>query len=300
MEKNHQMKSQIRKTLITAAAICSLLNPTAHACTGIRLIAEDGTVIHARTMEFAIDIHSDVIMVPRGYARTGTTPDGKEGLKWKAKYASVGANGVGLPVLFDGLNEKGLAAGTFYFPTSAGYMTYTAADAGKTIAQWEVGSWILENFASVEEVKANIGNIVVPAVVFGGWGFAPEAHYIVHDAAGKSIVIEYVGGKLNVYDNPLGVITNSPSSGCQRIRPPVVQFWQSRHFLSHNIAQSCTSKNRTCECYDVRAGTPRSLRSGALPCPDFRLDAWRHYLRKSAPSRKVARDTSGKIINCVH
>ncbi len=204
------MKNQIRKTLITAAAICSLLTNSARACTGIRLIAEDGTVIHARTMEFAIDIHSDVLMVPRGYARTGTTPDGKEGLKWKAKYASVGLNGVGLPVLFDGLNEKGLAAGTFYFPTSAGYMPYTAADADKTIAQWEVGSWILENFASVEEVKANIGNIIVPAVVFGGWGFAPEAHYIVHDASGKTIVIEYVGGKLNVHDNPLGVFTNSP------------------------------------------------------------------------------------------
>ena len=196
---------------VVAVAISLLLGNAAQACTGIRLIAEDGTVVHARTMEFAIDIHSDVIMVPRGYTRVGTTPDGKEGLKWKAKYASVGTNGVGLPVLFDGLNEKGLAAGTFYFPTSAGYMPYSAADAGKTIAQWEVGSWILENFASVEEVKANIGNIVVPAVVFGGWGFAPEAHYIVHDASGKSIVIEYVGGKLNVYDNPLGVITNSPT-----------------------------------------------------------------------------------------
>src|SRR5436190_6968893 len=207
----YQMKYEIRDILIIAAVICSLLGNEAHPCTGIRLIAEDGTVVHARTMEFAIDIHSDVIMVPRGYARVGTTPDGKEGLKWKAKYASVGANGVGLPVLFDGLNEKGLAAGTFYFPTSAGYMPYVAADAGKTIAQWEVGSWILENFASVEEVKANIGNIVVPAVVFGGWGFAPEAHYIVHDASGKSIVIEYVSGKLNVHDNPLGVITNSPT-----------------------------------------------------------------------------------------
>src|SRR5213595_428846 len=205
------MKNPISKTLVTAAAICSLLAPTVQACTGIRLIAEYGTVVHARTMEFAIDLHSDVMMVPRDFARTGTTPDGKEGLKWKAKYASVGANGVGFPLLFDGVNEKGLAAGTFYFPTSAGYMPYTAADAGKTIAQWEVGSWILENFASVEEVKANIGNIVVPAVVFGGWGFAPEAHYIVHDASGKSIVIEYVGGKLNVHDNPLGVITNSPT-----------------------------------------------------------------------------------------
>ena len=205
------MKNQMRKTIIVAAAFCSLLAPTVQACTGIRLIAEDGTVVHARTMEFAIDIHSDVMMIPRGYARTGSTPDGKEGLKWKAKYASVGLNGVGMPVLFDAVNEKGLAAGTFYFPTSAGYMPYTAADAGKTIAQWEVGSWILENFASVEEVKTNIGNIVVPAVVFGGWGFAPEAHYIVHDASGKSIVIEYVRGKLNIHDNPLGVLTNSPT-----------------------------------------------------------------------------------------
>jgi Linear amide C-N hydrolases, choloylglycine hydrolase family len=86
-------------------------------------------------------------------------------------------------------------------------MPYAAADAGKTIAQWELGSWILENFASVAEVKANIGNIVVASTVFEGWGFAPEAHYIVHDASGKSIVIEYVGGKLNVYDNPLGVFS---------------------------------------------------------------------------------------------
>ena len=67
----------------------------AQACTGITLTAEDGAVVHARTMEFAIDIHSDVMMVPRGYARTGTTPDGKDGMKWKAKYASVGLDGGG-------------------------------------------------------------------------------------------------------------------------------------------------------------------------------------------------------------
>jgi choloylglycine hydrolase len=195
---------------VCALLLSTIMQPT-QACTGIRLVAKDGTVVYARTLEFGIDLQSEVLMVPRGYARTGTTPDGKEGLKWKAKYASVGLNGAGLPILFDGLNERGLAAGMFYFPTSAGYMPYTAADAGKTIAQWEVASWILETFASVEEVKANIGNLVVPAVVFSGWGFAPEAHYIVHDASGKSIVIEYVGGKLNVHDNVLGVITNSPT-----------------------------------------------------------------------------------------
>ena len=193
-----------------ALLLASALTPV-QACTGIFLSAADGTVVHARTMEFGLDLQSDVLVIPRGYARTGTTPDGQPGLKWTAKYASVGANGAGLPVLFDGLNEKGLAAGMFYFPTSAGYMPYAASDAGKTISQWEAGSWILENFASVDEVKAAIGGIVVPSVVFKDWGFAPEAHYVVHDAGGKTIVIEYVGGKLTVSDDPLGVITNSPA-----------------------------------------------------------------------------------------
>ena len=75
----------------------------------------------------------------------------------------------------------------------------------------EVGSYILENFASVDEVRANIGNVVVPSVVFSGWGFAPEAHYIVHDPTGKSVVIEYVDGKLNIHDAPLG--DHRPSIG---------------------------------------------------------------------------------------
>ena len=117
--------------------------------------------------------------MPRGYARTGTTPDGKPGIKWKAKYASVGPTASGLPFLFDGVNEKGLAAGMFYFPDLRRLHALHAGRRRQDHAAWELGSWILENFASVDEVKANIGNVVVPAVVFSGWGFAPEAHYIV-------------------------------------------------------------------------------------------------------------------------
>ncbi len=207
--------SRIARKVLSVFAGCALLLTigfqSVQACTGIRLVAADGTVVYARTLEFAVDIHSDVITVPRGYARIGSTPDGKEGLKWKAKYASVGANGLGMPLIFDGLNEKGLAIGLFYFPTTAGFMRYNAGDARKTIAPWEMGSWILDNFASVEEVKANASKIVVAEVVFKDWGFVPPVHFVVHDASGKSIVIEYVGGMLNVHENPLGVMTNSPT-----------------------------------------------------------------------------------------
>src|SRR4051812_30151070 len=108
---------------LLAASIAS----TAQACTGLQLTAADGSVIRARTMEFAVDIHSSIIVVPRGFARTGTAPDGP-GKAWKAKYASLGANALGLPVLVDGLNEKGLGIGLFYFPNYAGYMPYQPAD----------------------------------------------------------------------------------------------------------------------------------------------------------------------------
>ena len=201
------------RAIYLAVLGCSLFfGKPAPACTGIRLRAEDGTVVYARTMEFAIVMDSDVIMVPRGYARTGDTPEGENGLKWTTKYASVGVNNGGdNPFLVDGLNEKGLAVGLLYFPGSVGYMKYNAAEASKTVAPWEVGSWILENFATVEEVKQKIGSIIVPAVVVKQMDFVPPLHYVVHDASGKSIAIEYVEGKLHVHDDVLGVLTNSPS-----------------------------------------------------------------------------------------
>lgn len=187
-------------------------------CTGIRLIAADQTVVHARTMEFAADIWSDVIVVPKGYKRVGSTPAiGKElplpGKKWTSKYASVGMSALGLPVIIDGLNEVGLAVGLFYFPGFAEYMPYELSDAENTVAPWELCSWILDNFETVDQVKNEITKIVVPGSLLSMFNpdTPPPVHFVVHDASRQSIVIEYVGGKLNVHDNPLGVMANSPT-----------------------------------------------------------------------------------------
>jgi choloylglycine hydrolase len=51
------IKNRIFRKLAATVCACALLVSSAvqpvQACTGIRLIAEDGTVVHARTMEFA-------------------------------------------------------------------------------------------------------------------------------------------------------------------------------------------------------------------------------------------------------
>jgi choloylglycine hydrolase len=205
------LKSLAVTALLIGSLLLGLLVAAANACTGIRLTAADGTVVQARTLEFGVDVESSVIVVPRGYERTGTTPDGKPGIKWSSKYACVGASGLGLPIMLDGVNEKGLSAGLFYFPGTAGYMPYTTAAADQTLAPWELGSWILENCATTDEAKSAVTKLVVPEVVLKAWGFCPGAHYVVVDASGAAIVIEYVDGQLHVYDDPLGVITNNPT-----------------------------------------------------------------------------------------
>lgn len=200
----------MRSTVTAISLPMASVAPVANDCTGVRLSARDGSVIHARTLEFGIDIQSNVLIVPRGFARTASEPDGKPGMQWTSKYAVVVANGAGVPFIFDGHDEKGLAVGTFYFPGAPQYMQYTAVDAGHSLASWELGSWLLENFASVDEVRADIDKVRVPAVEFAAWKMVPSVHHVVHDASGKSMTLEYLGGKLGVFDNRLGVLANSP------------------------------------------------------------------------------------------
>jgi choloylglycine hydrolase len=116
-----------------------------------------------------------------------------------------------MTILLDGLNEKGLTCGLFYFPGYAGYQQVSESDASRTIAPWELSTWILSQFATVDEVREKLAEIRVAPVALPAWGFVPPAHYIVHDASGNCLVIEYVHGKLNLFDNPIGVFTNSPT-----------------------------------------------------------------------------------------
>ena len=173
----------------------------------------DGTIVHGRTVEFGIPLAIDFAIVPRGYAFTGMTPLG-EGKKWTAKYGALGAIVFGNLAIMDGLNEKGLAAGTFFFPTMAEYTETTAANQAKSMSSIDFSNWILTQFASVDEVRAAIegGEAVVAPTLLPGW--PPQVqpfHWIVYDKSGKSLVIEPIEGKLVLSDNPIGVFTNSPS-----------------------------------------------------------------------------------------
>ncbi|MFO0917633.1 MAG: choloylglycine hydrolase family protein [Planctomycetaceae bacterium] len=187
------------------------MSANSSACTGITIKPKDGSVVFARTLEFAADLKSNVIVVPRGRESVGTAPGNQPGLRWKNKYAAVGANAFGLPVIIDGLNDQGLHVGLFYFPGFAKYQQVTAQDSGKALAPWELGSYLLGTCRDINEATAAAKGVLVGEVVQPDMGIVPPAHYIVTDAGGNSVVLEYVEGKLLIHANPFGVMSNAPT-----------------------------------------------------------------------------------------
>jgi choloylglycine hydrolase len=200
-------------TKITSAALAFAvaMAPVAQACTGIRLTAKDGGVVAARTLEFGIDPKSEAMVFPAGTAITGTLPDGGKGISYVTKYGVVGANGFGQPVILDGINEAGLYVGLFYFPGYASYGDVTKDNAPRAMGPHEYGLWLLGNFANVDEVAANFDKVVLGPVMVDALKEVPPVHFVIHDRAGKSIVIEPVDKVLKLHQNPLGVMTNSPT-----------------------------------------------------------------------------------------
>ncbi len=202
--------SQVTATL-AISALFILVSATASACTGITIKPKDGSVIFARTLEFAADIKSNIIIVPRGQEYIGTAPGDKLGIRWKTKYGIVGANAFGMPVTVDGVNEKGLSVGLFYFPGFPKYQDVKNEDVGRALAPWELGLFLLGSCSDVREAVAATKSVLVGEAVQKDMGFVPPVHYIVTDASGSSVVLEYIGGELKVHVNSLGVLTNSPS-----------------------------------------------------------------------------------------
>ena len=212
-QQEHQPEEITMRTrkILAIAAIIAFASSTALACTGITIKPKDGSIIFARTLEFAADLKSNVIVVPRGTEYVGTAPGNKPGLRWKTKYGTVGANAFDLPVVVDGLNEKGLQVGLFYFPGFAKYQEVKVDDLGKALAPWEIGSYLLGTCSDVKEAVAAAKSVLVGEVLLKDMGFVPPVHLIVTDASGKSVVFEYVGGELKIHDNPFGVMSNSPT-----------------------------------------------------------------------------------------
>ncbi|MBL8907637.1 MAG: choloylglycine hydrolase family protein [Rhizobiales bacterium] len=199
---------------LLASLLLSIGAAPARACTAMVFKAQDGTGIYARTMEWgAFDLKSDMVLVPRATAFESALGDGKTGMAWKNAFGFVGINAAGLPYATDGMNEAGLAVGALFFPGFAEFQEPRADQQSVTVSSVDLVNYLLSNFKTVGEVREALPNIRVVRneEIEKQFGTPVPLHHIVTDAAGGSIVIEYTQSGLSIYDNRVGVMTNSPT-----------------------------------------------------------------------------------------
>lgn len=199
------MKTQLSTLLLATCGLASQV--PADACTGITLKSKDGATVAARTIEWAESVMNCMyVIVPKHQELQSLTPTGMDGVKFKSKYGFVGLAVEQKEFMVEGLNEKGLSAGLFYFPNYGKYQPYDATQKDKCLADFQVVSYVLSQCESVDEVKE-----ILPKVrVINIDPRSSTVHWRFTEASGRQIVLEIVNEVMHFYENPLGVLTNSP------------------------------------------------------------------------------------------
>jgi len=183
------------------------------ACTALLFRDAGGGAYAGRTMELTMELPYVVASFPKGHEFTSSV-DGHEPLKFQSKYAVFG---IAVPnetiadlKIVEGINEQGVTFSVLAYAGASG----PADNAAKTkamLAAIDLGAWILGQFATASDVKSALAeNSVILTALAPLHGAKTPFHFVVHDRSGKSIVIEFSDAKQNVYDNPVGVMTNGP------------------------------------------------------------------------------------------
>ena len=203
-----QKQSLRHKTAASVFAATLGFTSIADACTRLVYLGHDNDVVTARSMDWKVDVQTNLWIFPRGMKRSGEA--GPNSIKWTSKYGSVIASGYEISTT-DGMNERGLAANVLWLVESQ-YPKFDQTKPGLTIAAW--AQYVLDNFATVAEaveaLRKEPFTIVTDAVP--GQDRLATLHLSMSDASGDSAIIEYIGGKQVIHHGrQYQVMTNSPT-----------------------------------------------------------------------------------------
>lgn len=198
--------------IIFSLVLLSVINFSI-ACTNIMIKSKDNAIVVGRTLEFGPSLNSEIVTSPKGKTFKNTTSDGKSSKSWTAKYGFIYLNFFGQDHAVDGMNDQGLSIGFLYLP---GYTQYPKASKDSlkdAIPYYQLGDWVLSQFKTTEEARAALKDIQVfdQTLKIDGKELSFPLHLVINDAQGKSIVVEFNKGTKQIYENPLGILTNSPT-----------------------------------------------------------------------------------------
>lgn len=231
-------------------------------CTALMVTDLQGFAYSGKTMEYSGPLPMEMTYVPAGTRIVSITPDGSDGASFVTKNAILGGAmaasylpGAHQCGMIEAINDKGLSVSTNQLNGSR-TPNDIGTDKTRLIASSDLAAWLLGNFATVAEAKAALQGgafkVWLPKIPFSGNVPMPE-HYILFDKGGYGIVIEFLGGAMQVHDNPVGVATNGPSFNWH------LENLNNYAFLSNqdrNDGQFGKLKVRAEDCGNALSGLP--------------------------------------------
>lgn len=177
-------------------------------CTAITLQSGQGETFFGRNMDFSYDIDPHIYIVPSGYEWNNVLNMRK--IRNRYRFIGIGQELEGLLGFFDGVNEMGFAAAALYFAGYARYNTGPENGQEESIASFEFLHYLLGNCANTEELKRLLKQVKITGLEDPVTRTVAPLHWIAADRGGNCVVIEQTDRGLEVFDNPIGVLANSP------------------------------------------------------------------------------------------
>lgn len=196
------------KTLAAGAALM-LGAATAMPCSRVVFYGDStDVVLVGRTLDWRTPIPTNIYVYPAGMAKE-SMPSGPR-YEWVSKYGSV------LAVSYDGgvtegMNDRGLSMNGLFCKGSV-YKTAIQGSDMKVMSLAVIVSFFLDQFATVDEVEAwlRTNEFGINGQTFDG-GTVSLIHWALTDTTGKTLVMEYENGQLNLYaSKDYRVLTNDP------------------------------------------------------------------------------------------
>jgi len=171
-------------------------------CTAIQY--SSGDHYFGRNLDFEHPFDTSVVITPRKFPFHF-----RNGRVLENHYAMIGTAMVAdrYPLYFDGTNEKGLSIAGLYFPGNAVY--YPPSKDKLNIAPFELIPWILGICSNIREAELTLADLNLINENFSEALPLTPLHWIIAHK-GSSLVVESTKRGLEVFQNPVGVLTNNP------------------------------------------------------------------------------------------
>lgn len=173
-------------------------------CTSIAMNTED--FYFGRTMDIEYSFNEKVVYTPRNYP----IPFRRNNALHR-HYAMLGMASVmdGYPLYAEAVNERGLCAAALNFPDSA-YYPPKEDPIKQNVSPFELILWLCAKCASITDVKQLLVSTHLVNIPFNDDLPLTPLHWHIADKE-RSLVLESTRNGLEIYDNPVGVLTNNPS-----------------------------------------------------------------------------------------